>query len=311
MTTPMGGITSTTRYGQLEQPLDICGTVALNGASFVSRSTTFDRGLSDLIVKAIRNDGFSLIDIWELCTAHYAPINKFGKRALDDKLLELGFETGIIKNFDKPEFSLNYRDSHAHIAGEETQGSEPIKPSFQISLEDKIHLVLAGAAGTKINSAASLFGLGGILSGLWVTQRDDYPVTVKSGHSISEIILGPKEIKFTGITKPDVMIVLFPQGLEKSWSLIDKLTHKDVLVISSDLPEIKTPAKKISIDFISSNEWGSRKEYWAVMALAILLDQNEYYPLVNFKESIAKQPRFASKNLAALEARKLLDVQIG
>ncbi|HNR55968.1 MAG TPA: AIR carboxylase family protein, partial [Flavobacteriales bacterium] len=32
VTTPPGGVTATTRRGNLERPLDICGTVAVNGA---------------------------------------------------------------------------------------------------------------------------------------------------------------------------------------------------------------------------------------------------------------------------------------
>ena len=39
VTTPSGGYTSSTPLGQLEQPMDICQTVAVNGASFVGRST--------------------------------------------------------------------------------------------------------------------------------------------------------------------------------------------------------------------------------------------------------------------------------
>ena len=50
----------------------------------------------------------------------------------------------------------------------------------------------------KIGSAATIFCQGAILSGLWATQRNEYPVTVKSGHSISEIVLSPQEILYTG-----------------------------------------------------------------------------------------------------------------
>jgi pyruvate/2-oxoacid:ferredoxin oxidoreductase beta subunit len=43
VTTPFGGLTSSTPLGQLEQPMDICQTVAVNGASFVARTTSFDK----------------------------------------------------------------------------------------------------------------------------------------------------------------------------------------------------------------------------------------------------------------------------
>ena len=41
-TTPAGAITATTPGGNLERPLDICATVAVNGAGFVWRGTSFD-----------------------------------------------------------------------------------------------------------------------------------------------------------------------------------------------------------------------------------------------------------------------------
>ena len=51
VTTPPGGVTVTTRKGNLERPLDICNTVAVNGAGYVWRGTAFDRDLPDVIVE--------------------------------------------------------------------------------------------------------------------------------------------------------------------------------------------------------------------------------------------------------------------
>jgi len=53
VTTPPGGLTSSTPYGTLEQPMDICQTVAVNGATFVARTTVFDKTIPDLLAKAI------------------------------------------------------------------------------------------------------------------------------------------------------------------------------------------------------------------------------------------------------------------
>ena len=43
VSTPVGANTITTRYGQLEQPMDICETVAVNGAGLAARTTSFDK----------------------------------------------------------------------------------------------------------------------------------------------------------------------------------------------------------------------------------------------------------------------------
>jgi len=56
--TPHGAITSTTRGGNLERPLDVCATVGVCGAGFVARSTVFDRQLPGLIARALQHQGF-------------------------------------------------------------------------------------------------------------------------------------------------------------------------------------------------------------------------------------------------------------
>lgn len=55
VSTPPDAVTATTPLGQLERPMDICGTAAVNGASFVARTTTFDGDGTTLMVRAIRN----------------------------------------------------------------------------------------------------------------------------------------------------------------------------------------------------------------------------------------------------------------
>jgi Pyruvate/2-oxoacid:ferredoxin oxidoreductase gamma subunit len=163
---------------------------------------------------------------------------------------------------------------------------------------------LGGAAGTKISSAATLFGHGAALSGLWVTQRDDYPVTVKSGHSISELILSPDEIRYSGIEKPDLMVVLFPEGLAKTLDRIHHLTEKDTLIISEDISSIETQAKKHVFDFKEAGSLGGQREYRAIMALALVLRENEIYPLDAFEEAISLYSNYAEKNLSAVRASK-------
>jgi len=294
VTTPLGSITSTTPYGQLEQPLDICSTVGTNGASFVARTTTFDKNLPDLIVKAVQNDGYSLIDIWELCTAYYVPNNKFSKKALESTLDELGFQTGILQNKPRKEYSKAYRGVNTNRFGQTPLAGNVISPKYPCSLENEVKLILAGAAGTKIGSAASLFCHGALLSGLWVSQRDDYPVTVKSGHSIAEIILSPEEINYSGISKPDIMVVLFPEGLNKSREKIALLLEQDTLMISKDLCDVETKARIFPIDF-----QGIKREKRAVMALAIILKEFNIFSPMALKEAIKSSPRFACENLDA------------
>jgi pyruvate/2-oxoacid:ferredoxin oxidoreductase beta subunit/Pyruvate/2-oxoacid:ferredoxin oxidoreductase gamma subunit len=302
VTTPQGGITSTTRYGQLERPLDICGSVAINGASFVARTTTFDKSLADLIAEAIRNEGFSLIDIWELCTAYYVPNNQFSKKALENTLVELNYPSGILKNKPNPEYSRAYREAVADQMGKPLMAPKAIEMNYDHGLADRFSIILAGAAGMKIGSAATIFSQGAVLSGLWATQRNNYPVTVRSGHSISEIVLSPDEILYTGIDKPDLVMVLFPEGLVKVIGHIRNLTPKDRLFIHANLPSVETQAQQIRLDFTDTGSFKRKKEFWMMMALSKMLDEIGIYPLAALKNAIEGHSRFADQNLAALDA---------
>ena len=302
VTTPQGGITSTTRYGQLEHPLDICGSVAINGASFVARTTTFDKSLPDLIVEAIRNEGFSLIDIWELCTAYYVPNNKFSKKALEKTLADLSFPTGILKNKPSPEYSRAYREAVADQVGKPMMSPKAIETNYDHSLLDRFSIILAGAAGMRIGTAGAIFSQGAVFSGLWARQRNDYPVTVRSGHSTSEIVLSPDEILYNGIDKPDCMVVLFPEGLSMVKGHIRNLTPKDKLFIHANLPTVESQAQQIRLDFSATGPFKRKKEFWMLMALAQILQETGIYPLAALKDAIALHPRFAMQNLAAVEA---------
>jgi 2-oxoglutarate ferredoxin oxidoreductase subunit beta len=306
VTTPLGGLTSSTPFGQLEQTMDICQTVAVNGASFTARTTSFDKSLPDLLAKAIENEGFSLVDIWELCTAYYVPNNRFNKSLLLNTLDQLGFKTGIVSQVYRPEYSFAYRESVATQVGKPTMPSRPIQPKFHSALDRRMGIVIAGAAGKKINSAAAMFCRAAVLSGLWVSQRNDYPVTVKSGHSVSEVILSPEKIGYTGILKPDVMLLLFEEGLSSVKSQIEEMNEQGVVYINSELIPIKTRAQVVPLGLKQSGELSAKKENWAIMALARLLKETDIFPLDAFKEAVSARPEFAEANLQAIEnAEKL------
>ena len=105
VTTPPGGITATTRDGNLERPLDLCATVAANGAGFAWRGTAFDRDLADVIADAMRSECFALLDIWELCTAYYVPNNEFSRKMLEETRETLGMKAGTVHREARPEYA--------------------------------------------------------------------------------------------------------------------------------------------------------------------------------------------------------------
>jgi 2-oxoglutarate/2-oxoacid ferredoxin oxidoreductase subunit beta len=302
ISTPPGGITSSTPFGQLERPMDICQTAAVNGASYVARTTSFDKDLSDLIAQAIQNEGFSLLDIWELCTAYYAPYNKLNKKALLDAMAALNFSTGVLHRESRPEYSRAYRQVHAGEKGKPLFSPKGVKQKYSHSLDKEVNFIIAGAAGQKINTAAAAFCRAALASGLYAAQRNDYPVTVKSGHSVSEVILSPEPIGFSGVMRVDHMIVLFKEGLSSVRGLIAKMGPEGRIYINRDLLPVDTAGQTTALNFKVMEGAQPKKEYWAIMALAHMLRDEPLFSMEAFKEAMTHNPTFAEANLAAIAA---------
>ena len=138
--------------------------------------------------------------------------------------MRLDFPRGIIHRQTRAEYSRAYRAAVADQIGTPLKDDAPVEPKYQSPLASTRQGVIAGKAGEKTITAATIFSKGALLSGLWVSQRNDYPVTVKSGYSLSEVILSPQEILYTGLTSPDFMLLLFEEAVTKVLPLIDTLS---------------------------------------------------------------------------------------
>ncbi len=297
-TTPEGFVTATTPAGNLERPLDICGTVGVNGAGYVYRGTSFDDDLAERIAAGIRYDGFAMLDIWDLCTAYLVRSNKFSRRAIDTTMEQLGFATGLLHHNERPEYAAAYRDL--------TQGQRSALPPPTIAagepvqLDHRYHLVVAGSAGGRVRSAARLVGLAAMRTGLWVAQKDDFPVTVKSGHSVSELILAPEEIDYTGVERPDALVIVSDDGSEKAPPYLEAMDGDGVVFIAAGLPVPQTAARVMVIDpsaaevRIASASMALALVSTAVAALGIV-------PLATFEE-VAGAGAHGPKNLEIVAA---------
>jgi len=302
-TTPTGAFTSSSLQGNLERPMDICSTVIVNGASFVARTTSFDDNLSDLIAQAIQTEGFSLLDIWELCTAYYVPRNKFSKKALENMIVSLKFNTGILHNEIYPEYSTAYRDNSLNQLNKPTFTRIPLEHKFSHQLKTQQTFIISGTAGKRIGTAATIFCRAAVLSGLFATQRDDYPVTVKTGFSLAEVSISPDESKLVGNSYPDVLIVLSLEGFKKVQSKFESLTENTSIYLDKNLPIIKSKAKEKRLDF---NKTGLKKEYWALACLAYILHDTGIFPLDALSDAASIRKDFANDYLKAINEIKNL-----
>ncbi len=215
-TTPVGSITSSSPAGHREFPFRIAETMNINGAAFSARRAFYDRDLTESIKNALTGEGFSLLEILEFCTAYYGEFNRFRKSELEELMDSGTLPRVTLFNEREREYSSYLIDSAIPDSGEEelsSRGSESI-PSGSRGKE--ICMVIAGSAGQKVQSSASLMGWAAVQGGLFAIQQDDYPVTVRTGYSISSLKLSPRQPDYIGIEKPDILIVFSEEGLART-----------------------------------------------------------------------------------------------
>jgi pyruvate/2-oxoacid:ferredoxin oxidoreductase beta subunit/Pyruvate/2-oxoacid:ferredoxin oxidoreductase gamma subunit len=297
-TTIEGAVTSTTPAGNLEHPLDICATVGVNGAAFVYRGTSFDEDLAACIGEAIQTPGFALLDVWDLCTAYFVRSNKFSRRGIVEAMQSHGFEAGVLYRSTVPGYETAYRA--ASDAAGERRHPRRIPTTFSHHLAGRCSVLLAGSAGSKVNSAARLIGEGAIRSGLWVSQTSDYPVTVKTGHSLAQVTMTPEPAPILPIPAPDAVVVLSEDGLRQVGFTIPALPPTARVFTTPDLAGIETEA---AVEVVDVSGGGTRipKSATALALGAAAIDRLGVYPLDALRTA-AEAGRFADKNLEAIEA---------
>ena len=296
-TTPQGAITATTPGGNLERPLDICATVGVNGAGYVYRGTSFDADLPDRLADAITRPGFALFDIWELCTAYYVRSNRLTRRGIEQTMAELGFEAGLLYDPTVQEYATTYRTAHASDVPEPISA---IPVEFSSRLREPFTLVVAGSAGGKVRSAARLVGEAAIRSGLWVTQSDDYPVTVRAGHSISEVTFAPFERPIAMATVPDALVLLSDDGLNKTHPYLAAMAPGQTVFTVPGLGEITTRAPIETVD-IPTGPGRIGKASHALAVLSAATTRLDLFPSEALRQA-AVAGSYAEVNLTAVEA---------
>ena len=293
-TTPPEAMLGSGFLNRLERPIDVAQVAVAAGAPFVARSSAYQKDLPELIEKAIRYKGFSVVDIWGVCPGRYLKRNKLTPNMIDDALNKLKPLNGPVLQNMRTEYGQSYRE---HAAGQ-----KPISPPAGIDARfdppkpGRQEVVILGAAGQRILTAGEVLGIAGLTAGLNMTQKNEYNITVLRGLSICELILSPEEIDYTGITKPAAVIVLAPEGVLRRESLINQLDHNTVVIQVGGVDIPSTNARVISVNF---KDKGIKKTDWALAALAFLSNMNH---VLNSKMlDAAVKIRFKDKTLHAVK----------
>lgn len=243
-------------------PFDIIELAKTAGASYGCRIIG-KSDFSDYIKKAISNNGFSIVEILEVCPS-------YGYQKYTE-IENLGFETIEFSNQRNTYFLK--KENYTSLLNFSAKQHE-----FKNSLNKPIKIILAGSAGEGIQSAAELFAKSAINCKLHVTKKGDYPITVGTGFSVSELIISPNEIFYTGIEQADVVIAISQNGYDYVKSKIDD----DTLVIIDSSIENADVKNKIVFDL--SKHFGKKNS--AIASLYKFLQLKNIFPIEAFEFSL-------------------------
>jgi 2-oxoglutarate ferredoxin oxidoreductase subunit beta len=249
----------------LERPLDICSVARSAGAPYVRRCSGFVKNLAEEIKRAVEYEGFSVMDIWGICPGRYTKKNRLTPKMIDEALAQLPPLEGVVPENVRPEYSQHYR----RMAAGQIKAPDPpaIKAQFKAPQADRQDVILLGSAGQRIITAGELLCLAGLTAGLRTTQKNEYNITVLRGPSISELILSPAEIDFTGIDKPTVVVALDQEGVDRRRDLFKHL-GKETFIIQ--ISGIILPASKAAVHQVDFKGQRIKPTDWALASLVVL-----------------------------------------
>ncbi len=298
VTTPLDSITATTALGSTDAPMDIAGTAQVNGGGFIARATAFDKDLPDIIEKAMKHDGFSLIDIWELCTAYFVPRNDFGKKEMMSYMDGMQMASGILQETNRPSFQTSYKNIQKQASQQSPMSGLILDTKFSSNLEKPIRIVLAGAAGQKVVSAGNLLASAATLSGLWTSRRADFPITIQTGFSVAEIVISPEPVDYSGIVKPDIVAIIAQEGRAKISRLTNAMESTGTIYHSEDLGDIDSEANIIPLVFPDEGKRDMKKNISA-FTVAFLTKELNIFPFEALKEATRQiqKPKIAEINM--------------
>lgn len=287
--TPEGFKTPTLQEGAQHPGYDICSLVTAAGADYVRRISGIG-DISGALQEAFSRKGFSLVEVMEICPSYGVKSNPGMK--LNKLIEEAGLETKVYADKTTSAYQTSTKEETPSLFNKKRN----IEKKYNSGLDRDIRIFLSGSAGEGIQAAAELFIRAGMKSGLKVTKKGSYPVTVGVGFSASHLILSPNEILYTGAPEPDVVIVTSESGLVFARKRISGLKKGKLLMIDSSLEIPDTKARIIRIPF---REQASGRNAM-MFALFNYLRENEFMPMEALLEVFNSSKLSGNKKLKML-----------
>jgi pyruvate/2-oxoacid:ferredoxin oxidoreductase beta subunit len=280
-TTPSTAQVGSGFLNRLEFPFDICRIAASAGAAYVKRCSGFAKNLWQEIENAVRFDGFSILDIWGICPGRYTKRNKLTSKIIEESLAKMPPIKNPVPENQREEYGRHYKA----LADGQKQVPPPKKmmPQFDPIERKRMDVVILGSAGQRIITAGEILCLAGLAAGFQTTQKNEYNITVLRGPSITEVILSPQAIGYTGIERPDVILALSQEGVDRRKHLFDSLDHS-VLILQA--PGVLIPSRKAEIFQANFKSQKIKTTDYALAALIVLAKMNRVIHLEMLKTAL-------------------------
>ncbi|MDZ7760495.1 MAG: thiamine pyrophosphate-dependent enzyme [Desulfovermiculus sp.] len=265
-TTPPESSVGSGFLNQVERPMDACQVLEAAGAPYLVRTSAYAKDLAQTIAAGMKYRGFSALDIWGGCPGRYMKRNKISPKIIEDGLASLPAKDGVIPSNERKEYTQAIQEI---TAGKPEPSLPPaVTPTCSPPQDIEQGVLILGAAGQRVVTAGELLGLAGMCAGLQASQKNDYPITVLTGHSVSEVILSPEAIDYTGLSEPSVVIVLAEEGINRRKDVFDTLPQSSVVLRAvPDLGLSPTRAEVVDLDLKTK---GIKKADYALASLAAL-----------------------------------------
>lgn len=298
VTTPPDASTASGFLNELEPSLDICRVASAAGSPWVNRVMATGKKLAEQIRDAVQYRGFSVMDIWGVCPGRYSKRNRVTLKGLEREMDALPSVSGPVQENERDEFTDFYRRRSAELSL--PPGPVDIEPVFSSRFVGQKTVLLLGAAGQRVNTAGELLCLAAMSAGLHVSQKNDYPITVLRGHSISEVILSSSPVLYTGIGHPDVVFALAPEGVTRRKSIFRNLEPESLVIRAEGVEIPEHGGRTITVDF---KKLRVPAVHWAMISLAVLAEEKSLITEEMLRTGLAR--RFGGKPLE--EAESLLN----
>jgi 2-oxoglutarate ferredoxin oxidoreductase subunit beta len=145
----------------------------------------------------------------------------------------------------------------------------------------------------RIVTAGDIVCYAGMNAGMNVSIKNDYNITVLRGQSVSEILIDPQKIGYTGIESPTIVLALSDEGVQRRQYIFADLSQNTFVLKEKSVSIPETKAKVIEIDF---KKLKIKKQDWALASLGVLAknekalnkDMLESAVKLRFNEKVSK-----------------------